>query len=97
MGHLFDLIRESNKALDSKTLTQAQASQLIGDWQRINSVLAIERDAAAIPAEVLELVEQRQNARADKNWAASDQLRDQIAALGWVVKDTKEGPKLTPR
>lgn len=97
MGYLFDLIRESNKALDSKTLTQAQAAQLIHDWQRINSVLAIERDAAAIPAEVLELVEQRQKARADKNWAASDQLRDQIAALGWIVKDTKEGPKLTPR
>ena len=40
--------------------------------------------------------EQRQEARAAKDWKQSDVLRDQIAALGWVVKDTKEGPKLTP-
>ena len=97
MGHLFDLIWESNKAVDQKALTQAQAAQLLADWQRINNVLALERDAAVIPAEVLTLVEQRQQARADKNWAMSDQLRDQIASLGWIVKDTKEGPKLTPR
>ncbi|MHA3770016.1 cysteine--tRNA ligase [Verrucomicrobiota bacterium sgz303538] len=97
MGHLFELIRESNKAVDQKTLSQAQAAQLLADWQRINSVLALERDAAVIPAEVLTLVEQRQQARVDKNWAMSDQLRDQIASLGWIVKDTKEGPKLTPR
>jgi cysteinyl-tRNA synthetase len=97
MGHLFDLIRESNKAMDLSTITQAQAAQLIAGWQRINSVLGIERDASAIPAEVLALVEQRRTARAEKNWAASDQLRDQIATLGWIVKDTKEGPKLTSR
>ena len=48
-----------------------------------------------MPEEVLALVEQRQQARTSKNWASSDQLRDRIAALGWIVKDTKEGPKLT--
>jgi len=63
----------------------------------MNSVLALERDALVIPAEVTTLVEQRQHARAAKNWAESDRLRDEIAALGWIVKDTKDGPKLTPR
>ncbi len=97
MGHLFDLLRESNRALDHSELTQAQAAQLLAEWKKINSVLAVERDAQVIPAEVLALVEQRQQVRAAKNWAQSDQIRDQIAALGWIVKDTKEGPKLTPR
>jgi cysteinyl-tRNA synthetase len=46
---------------------------------------------------VLALVEQRQAARTAKEWAESDRLRDAIAALGWNVKDTKEGPKLTPK
>ncbi len=96
MGHLFDFIRDSNRALDHKELTQAQAAQILADWQRMNSVLAIERDAQVIPAEVLALVEERQQARAAKNWALSDQLRDRIAELGWIVKDTKEGPKVTP-
>lgn len=95
-GQLFNLIRESNKSLDEQRLSQGQAAQLLADWQRMNSVLALERGAAAAPAEVLALVEQRQEARAARDWARSDVLRDEIAALGWTVKDTKEGPKLTP-
>ncbi len=97
MGHLFDLVRESNRALDEGALASGQAAGLVVAWQRMNSVLGFERDAAVIPAAVLALVEQRQTARAAKDWPGSDRLRDEIAALGWVVKDTKDGPKLTPR
>ena len=43
---------------------------------------------------VLRLLEQRQQARTNKQWAESDKLRDQIAALGWTVQDTKDGQKL---
>ncbi len=97
MGHLFDLVRESNRALDEKTLTQAQAAQLVADWQRLNGILALERDAAVIQPEVTALLAERQAARAAKNWALSDRLRDRIAALGWIVKDTKDGQKLSPK
>jgi len=44
--------------------------------------------------EVLALVEQRMLARANKNWAESDKLRDKIASLGWTVQDSKDGYKL---
>ena len=44
--------------------------------------------------DVIILVKKRAAARADKNWAESDQLREQIAALGWTVQDSKEGSKL---
>jgi cysteinyl-tRNA synthetase len=97
MGHLFVLIRDSNAAMDARMLTQAQAAQLLTEWQRMNSVLGLERDAQVIPADVTALVEQRQQARAGKDWRKSDELRDEIAKLGWIVKDTKDGPKLTPR
>jgi hypothetical protein len=43
---------------------------------------------------VIELAERRQQARANKNWAESDRLREQIAALGWTVQDSKGGYKL---
>jgi hypothetical protein len=43
---------------------------------------------------VIALVEQRVLARANKNWAESDKLRDQIAALGWTLQDSKDGYKL---
>ncbi len=44
--------------------------------------------------EVLNLLEQRKQARAKKDFAESDRLRDEIAKLGWTVKDTKEGQVL---
>jgi cysteinyl-tRNA synthetase len=97
MGHLFDLVRDSNRAIDDGKLTRGQAAHLFESWKRINSVLALEREAHTPSPEVLALVEQRQVARANKQWAESDRLRDAIAALGWIVKDTKEGPKLTPK
>jgi cysteinyl-tRNA synthetase len=97
LGQLFDLIRESNAAMDRGELSAGQAAQVLASWRRIDGVLAFQREVATVPAEVLALVELRQQARAAKNWAESDRLRDEIARLGWVVKDTKDGPKLTPR
>jgi len=49
------------------------------------------------PAEILELVAQRQAARAEKRWKDADALRDQITAAGWELMDTPEGPKVKPR
>lgn len=97
LGHLFDLIRESNSALDRGALSPSHSARLLAEWRRIDGVLAFEREAAAVPTEVSALVEKRQQARAAKEWAESDRLRDAIAALGWIVKDTKDGPKLTPK
>ena len=51
----------------------------------------------AIPDEVLELVKRRQEARANRNYAEADALRDRIAALGYEVKDTPEGSKINKR
>ncbi len=96
LGQLFDLIRESNSMLDRGELSPAQAAQVLSSWKRLDQVLALQREVAAVPGEVKALVEQRQQARAAKNWAESDRLRDEIARLGWTVKDTKDGPKLTP-
>ncbi len=97
MGHLFELIRSTNKAMDEASLSGDQAGRLLAEWDRVESVLALRRDVSVIPDDLMSLVEQRQQARAEKNWALSDELRDRIAALGWVVKDTKDGAKLTPR
>ncbi|HEY8704516.1 MAG TPA: cysteine--tRNA ligase [Gaiellaceae bacterium] len=46
------------------------------------------------PPHVEELAEQRQRARVDQNWSESDRLRDEIASLGWVVRDTSDGFQL---
>ena len=47
-----------------------------------------------IPAEVLNLVEQRKAARKEKNFALADEIRDKIAALGYEVKETRQGTEI---
>jgi cysteinyl-tRNA synthetase len=95
LGALFDLVRDTNRAMDQGQISPEQARGLLDYWERINSVLRLEPEAAAVPAEVAALLDERNAARAAKDWAKSDTLRDELLKHGWVVKDTKEGTKLT--
>jgi cysteinyl-tRNA synthetase len=95
LGHLFDTIRDSNRLMDQSQFTPADARALLDWWAIINRILAFDPDAAAIPPEIQALLDRRAEARKAKDWAASDRLRDDLAALGWEVKDTKEGQRLT--
>ncbi len=94
LGRLFDVIRETNRALDSGALPPADARALLDWWGRIDSVLAIEPDTEEIPAAVTALLERRAAARAARDFASSDRLRAELEGLGWLVKDTKDGQKL---
>jgi len=98
LGFLFESIRETNRAMDENKLNGATAKAWLNWWSRVNTVLELESESeVAVPAEVAQLGEERQNARREKHWKRSDELRDQISALGWEVRDTREGQKLTPR
>lgn len=58
---------------------------------------AAEREkAGSVPAEVLALADERQSARAERDWPRADRLRNKIEALGWRVQDTEAGPKVIP-
>jgi cysteinyl-tRNA synthetase len=95
MAVLFETLRESNRSMDEGRLAPPQARGLLAWLARVDGVLALQPDdVAAIPQEVEELLTDRAAARAAKEWKKSDELRDQIAALGWVVKDTKDGQKI---
>ncbi|HNK64070.1 MAG TPA: hypothetical protein PKL78_06425 [Anaerolineales bacterium] len=61
-------------------------------WRMTLDAQTFEEEGPSV--EVLSLLEQRKQARANKDFGASDRLRDEIAALGWRVKDTKEGQQL---
>ena len=92
---LFETLRESNRKMDSGKLTDSQARGLLSWLERVDRVLALEpEESARIPIEIERLASERVAARASKEWRKSDDLRDQLASLGWTVKDTKEGQKL---
>jgi len=96
LGFLFESIRETNRAMDQNEMDAVSASAWLDWWKRINTVLDLEAETeVAVPDEVAQLAQQRENARREKNWKRSDELRQQISALGWEVRDTKDGPKLT--
>jgi cysteinyl-tRNA synthetase len=98
LGFLFETIRETNRAIDESRLDAPTASAWLDWWNRINTVLDLESESEiVVPPDVAKLVTERDNARREKNWKRSDELRDQIAALGWEVRDTKDGQKLTAR
>ncbi|MGZ4967533.1 MAG: DALR domain-containing protein, partial [Chthoniobacterales bacterium] len=97
LAFLFDKIRETNRSLDQGRLTPAGARGWLDWWNRIDSVLAVSGGGSEVPTEVSRLSEARAQARLAKDWRKSDELRDQIAALGWEVRDGKDGQKLTRR
>ncbi len=99
---LFDACRVINQVNDGKaTLTQADIDELKDLFQVfLVDVLGVRTElVASEEAGTLEpfekavdlLLEIRKEAKAKKDWATSDLIRDKIAALGFVVKDTKDG------
>ena len=98
LGQVFEIVRESNRALDDEKLTPGQSRRLLEWWTRVNQTLALEPEATedVQPDAVATLLLERLQARSAKDWKRSDELRDAMAALGWAVKDTKDGQKLTP-
>jgi len=54
----------------------------------------LEFDEEKAPEEIMKIVEEREEARKKKDFKTSDALRDKINAKGWLLSDTKDGPKL---
>ena len=96
LASVFDVIRDTNRRMDAGSLSPEETNGLLQWLAGVNSVLGFDPDAEPVPAEVESLLVRRTEARAAKDWKLSDTLRDEILSLGWVVKDTKEGQKLTP-
>ncbi|OLC27066.1 MAG: cysteine--tRNA ligase [Verrucomicrobia bacterium 13_1_40CM_4_54_4] len=98
LGFLFESIRETNRTMDRNKLDASSARAWLNWWERVNNVLDLETEnEVVLSAEVAQLAKDRENARCEKNWKQSDELRDRISALGWEVRDTNDGQKLTPR
>jgi hypothetical protein len=58
-------------------------------WEMVVNAPPLEDDKPS--DKVVALAEKRQSARSAKNWAESDRLRDEIAAHGWTIQDSKDG------
>lgn len=92
LGQIFSAIKETEAYLRANALKNVE--QTAYGWSRIIAALGLTfpaaKESAPAPTEVQQLAEQRWQAKQTKDWAKADELRKQIAALGWTVQD-KEG------
>jgi cysteinyl-tRNA synthetase len=94
LGAVFDFIRFVNKNLVGGSLQPSEAQDILDQWREIDQVLGFGlAPKSAVPAEVQQLVEERQAARQAGNFKRSDEIRGQLATLGWVIEDTPKGPR----
>lgn len=93
---MFRQVREANTALDrgdaAAAATAAAGARLIADTLG----LTLNVDEADVPDEVAALVAARTEARAARDYAKADEIRDELTALGWSVEDSPEGPVARP-
>jgi cysteinyl-tRNA synthetase len=92
LGHLFDWVRAVNNLIEAGKLGREGRSQvlgLLGEVDRILGVLRLEQDD--LDLEVEGLVAEREQARARRDFARADAIRDELARRGIVLEDTKQG------
>jgi cysteinyl-tRNA synthetase len=91
LASVFDWVREANSS---------QAPVGDGDLREMLGVLGlanlVEVEQASASAAVKALLQDRERARARRDWARADLIREQLRALGWEIRDGPDGPELLP-
>ena len=98
---IFELVRQINTDCDRNPLPSKEyftyAQTLFDTLLDVMGIVIPQQQEEQLPAQVQELVERRAQARKEKNFALADQLRDEIAALGYEVKETRQGTQITKK
>lgn len=103
LADLFGYFKEVGRLLDAG---DSKARRMTNQIRETYSLLGLFKQSPAayaekyakkedIPAQVVAVAEERKTARAEKNWAKSDELREKLKEMGYAVKDSKDGYTLT--
>ena len=95
IGGIFEYIKEVNTLFENGGQTEA-AKAALAALDTLLDVLGLLPEEAdeAIPEDIRRMADERQAARASKDWAEADRLRDEIRARGYELKDTPDGVKI---
>jgi len=101
MAAIFDMVRAINQALERGRLPEGQLQEVRLGLAGLLDMLGLAGLAEAgsdsdVPAEVLDLLRRREDARAARDFAEADALRDAIAAQGFEVRDGPDGAEVVP-
>jgi cysteinyl-tRNA synthetase len=91
---LAELVRDMNARLDRGELSPGDAAALLGFFREVDGVLGVFTFGRGIlPGEIEALIRERREARERREFARADAIRDQLAARGIILEDTREGTR----
>ncbi len=94
LASVFDGVRDLNRRLDARTLSTADAGRAVALIRELDTVLGVAAPAGVeLDPGLVALLDERVAARAARDWAASDRLRDELLARGIAVEDTRDGQR----
>ena len=91
---IFELVREINTMIGSGQTGRAFLESALNIFNELTGVLGIvQKEEDTLATEVERLIEERQQARKEKNWKLSDEIRDKLKGMGIELQDTPQGVK----
>ena len=96
LSAIFNLIKEANKIEEVDSKTAKQILNLINKFDSVFGLklLEIKKEGIIIPEKVIKLLRERERCRGKNQWKLADKIREKIKEKGYLVEDTKTGPKL---
>jgi cysteinyl-tRNA synthetase len=97
LATVFEWVREANRRSEAgEAVGDADLREMLGVFA-LDALLDADTAAGSPDAAAQKLLDAREAARAARDFAEADRLRDELAALGWEVRDSAGGPTLVPR
>ena len=90
---IFDLVSDINTKIINKDVSKNVCTAAADMFDELTGVLGLvyNRKSNSLDEEIEKLIEERQQARANKDWATADRIRDELKAQGITLKDTPQG------
>ncbi len=95
MAVIFELIKNGNSLIDSGLFTQKDKHAALAFLTKADRSFQVLfwREEQEVPTTILDLINEREERRKQKNWAEADKIRNKMNELGWQIEDTESGPK----
>jgi len=94
LGAIFEMVKDANVSVTQGASKEAARSAL-KSLEAVCDVLGLlTKKEDALPEEIAQMVNERAEARKNKDWARSDELREMITKAGYILEDTKQGQKV---
>ncbi len=96
LSAIFEIVKDANVTLNESSGRAAVESALkaLTELTDVLGLLSVKTEEG-LPDDIQAMADERAQARKDRNWARSDELRDALKAAGYLVEDTKQGQKIT--